>query len=79
MYKVVMRENNQKASAKVFQDYIKLEKRYSKEAFENLAKAVGGDRGEIKRFFNLGKFYYDNFEFRTISRNGSAIIIFYSI
>lgn len=75
MYMVVMRENNQKASAKVFQDYIKLEKRYSKEAFENLAKAVGGDRGEIKRFFHLGKFYYDSIEFRNINLNASAYSI----
>ena len=52
-----MRENNKSPDPEVFQRYIKLEKKYAREAFENLAAAVGGDRGEIKRFFDLGKFY----------------------
>ena len=51
-----MRENGNSPDQAVFNEYINLEKRYRGQAFENLAKGVGGDRGEIKRFFR-GKIF----------------------
>ena len=46
-----MRENGQAIDNQVFEEYIQLDKRYRKDAFENLAKGVGGDCGELRRFF----------------------------
>ena len=51
MYLVLMRENDQVADQNVFKEYIKLERKYAEQAFQNLAKGVAGDRGELVRFF----------------------------
>ena len=46
-----MRENGQAIDNRVFEEYINLDKRYRKDAFENLAKGAGGNSGELRRFF----------------------------
>lgn len=69
-----MRENNKSPDPEVFKRYIELEKNYARQAFENLAAAVGGDRGEIKRFFDLGRFY-KNITFYDINFTSSCLFI----
>ena len=51
MYLLLSRENDATPDQAVFQEYINLERRYAAQAFENLARGVGGDRGELTRYF----------------------------
>ena len=69
MYLVLMRENGQDVDQNVFNEYINLEKKYSSQAFENLARGVKGDRGELTRFFRGTDFLKFDLKIREIRKN----------
>ena len=50
IYRLTMEHNNSTPSQDVFKEYLNLELQYSRHAFENLAKGIGGDNAELRRF-----------------------------